>query len=62
MTPTAPEHERTGRTITLLDLVCELADAGANEREVVAAVLDLIETGRVRLVGQVCEADLRTRL
>jgi hypothetical protein len=46
------------RTITLLDLVSELVDAGGTDREVVAAVLDLVETGRVRLVGQVREADL----
>jgi len=46
-------------TITLLELVTELAEAGGSDREVVAAVHDLIETGRVRLIGQVCEADLR---
>lgn len=60
-------HER-GRTrtaprrITLLDLVSELVDAGGSEGEVSAAVMHLIETGRVRLVGQVCEADLRVHL
>lgn len=49
----------TGRTITLLDLVCELVDAGGSDREVVAAVMDLIDRGRVRLIGQVREAHLR---
>lgn len=52
---------RSRRTLTLLDLVMELAAAGASEGEVVAAVMDLLETGRVRLVGQICEPDLRLR-
>lgn len=46
------------RTITLLDLVSELVDAGGSEREVVTAVMDLVETRRVRLIGQVREEDL----
>ena len=50
------------RTITLLELVSELVDAGGSDREVVTAVLDLIDTGRVRLIGQVREADLRVRV
>ncbi len=50
------------RTITLLDLVSELVDAGGSDREVVTAVMHLVEAGRVRLVGQVREADLRVRL
>ena len=45
-------------TLTLLDLVSELSAAGATDREVVAAVLDLLETGRVRLIGQVCDEEL----
>ena len=45
-------------TATLLDLVSELSATGATDREVVAAVLDLLETGRVRLIGQVCDEDL----
>ena len=50
------------RTITLLDLVSELVDAGGSDREVVTAVLDLVETGRVQLIGQVREADLPARV
>ena len=45
-------------TITLLDLVVELSDTGASDREVVAAVMDLLETSRVKLVGQICEEHL----
>ena len=40
---------------TLLDLVIQLSATGASDREVVAAVDDLLETGRVRLIGQICE-------
>lgn len=46
--------------ITLLDLVRELGEAGATDREVVAAVQDLVETGRVRLIGQICNEHLLT--
>lgn len=46
------------RTMTLLDLVSELVDAGGSDREVVMEVMDLVETGRVCLIGQVREADL----
>ena len=45
-------------TITLLDLVVELNATGASDREVVAAVMDLLETGRVRLIGEICEEHL----
>jgi hypothetical protein len=45
-------------TITLLDLVSELTATGATDCEVVAAVMDLIETRRVRLIGQICEEHL----
>jgi hypothetical protein len=44
-------------TLTLLDLVVELSAAGGNEEEIVFAVLDLVQTGRVRLLGQVREGD-----
>ena len=47
-------------TITLLDLVVELSATGASDREVVAAVMDLLETGRVRLIGEICEEHLRS--
>ena len=43
--------------LTLLDLVTALVESGADDGEVVAAVLDLVETGRVRLVGVIREED-----
>ena len=48
-------------TITLLDLVTALSDTGAADAEVVAAVMDLLETGRIRLTGQICEEHLISR-
>ena len=46
------------RTITLLDLVSKLLEGGADERDVVESVMDLVNRGRVRLIGQVVEVDL----
>jgi hypothetical protein len=46
------------RTITLLDLVAELVGDSANDREIIASVMDLVNRGRVRLIGQVVEQDL----
>ena len=43
--------------VAFLDLVFELTEAGASEREVVAAVVDLVHTGRVQLIGQIREGD-----
>jgi hypothetical protein len=40
---------------TLLDLVGALSATGATDREVVAAVIDLLESGRVRLLRPVCD-------
>ena len=54
-------HRERPTTITLLDLVTELSATGASDREVVVAVMDLLETGRVRLVGQICEEHLLPR-
>ncbi len=56
------ERPAAVRTTTLLDLVSELVDAGGSDREVVTSVLDLIDRGRVRLVGQIREPDLRVRI
>ncbi len=47
------------RTITLLNLVSELVADSANDREIVASVMDLVNRGCVRLIGQVVEPDLR---
>jgi len=48
-------------TLTLLDLVAAVADAASSEEEVVAAVHHLIETGRVHLIGNFCQRDVRRR-
>ena len=46
------------RTITLLNLVSELVENSANENELVASVMDLVNRGGVRLIGQVVGRDL----
>jgi hypothetical protein len=46
------------RTITLLELVSELTEDSANDREVFESVMDLVSHGGVRLIGQVVEQDL----
>ena len=38
------------RTITLLDLVSELAEDSENDAEIVASVMDLVNSGGVRLI------------
>ena len=45
--------------ITLLDLVAAVADHARDESEVVAAVADLINSGKVTLVGNFRGADVR---
>jgi hypothetical protein len=62
MIRTSPEskqraHAETHTALTLLDLVTALVETGADDAEVVAAVLDLVATGRVRLVGVIREED-----
>ncbi len=46
------------RRVTLLDLVAALAESGASEVEVVWAITHLVNSGRVRLVGQFREAHI----
>jgi hypothetical protein len=46
-------------TLTLLDLVAAVAEAASSEEEVVAAVHHLIESGRVKLVGNFCQREVR---
>jgi hypothetical protein len=45
--PTAEDPRRT----TMLGLVQSLAQRGTSEHEIVALVLDLVESGRVVLIG-----------
>ncbi len=51
-------HPVQAGRVTLLDLVAALADSGASEVEVVLAITHLVNSGRVRLVGQFCEAHI----
>ncbi len=52
------EERETPRIVTLLNLVAELS-VDASEREIVAAVMDLVEKRQVKLIGQFLEADIR---
>lgn len=45
--------------ITLLELVAAVADAAADDAEVVATVADLINSGKVRLIGHFRGADVQ---
>ena len=45
-------------TVTLLDLVTALVEAGADETEVVLSVIDLVQTRRVHLVGVIEDEDV----
>ena len=50
------------RATTLLELVCVLGEIATDDEEVVATVLHLLESGRVRLTGNFRDAlpdDLR---
>ena len=38
-------------TVTLLDLVTEVAKYARSDKEVIATVADMVSTGRVRLCG-----------
>ncbi len=52
-------HPAQARRVTLLDLVAALADSGASEAEVVWAITDLVNSVRVRLVGQFRQAHIQ---
>ncbi len=52
-------HPAQARPVTLLDLVAALADSGASEVEVVWAITHLVNSGRVRLIGQFREAHIQ---
>ncbi len=52
-------HPAQARRVTLLDLVAALADSGASEVELVCAITHLVNSGRVRLVGQFREAPIQ---
>jgi hypothetical protein len=46
------------RHLTLLDLIQAVSEVAANEREIMAAVADLINSGRVRLYGDAAGATI----
>ncbi|HYC21376.1 MAG TPA: hypothetical protein VEI94_01675 [Candidatus Bathyarchaeia archaeon] len=48
-------------TVTLLDLVAAVADCAKSEAEVVATVAHLVNSGRVRLGGNFCGAQIDLR-
>ncbi len=52
-------RSREARGSTRLDLVAALAESGASEVEVVWAITHLVNSGRVRLVGQFREAHIQ---
>lgn len=52
-------HPETSLETTLLDLVSAVSDECETEAEVVATVLHLLTTGRVRLCGNFRSASLR---
>ena len=47
-----PQHTKQAQTRTLLDLVVTLAHFGMSDDEIVSSVTRLVNSGRVRLVGQ----------
>jgi hypothetical protein len=47
--------------ITLLDLVAALAEVAESDDEILAAVSELINSGRVRLIGNFRGADVLVR-
>jgi len=49
----------TPRRSTLLELVSSLAQQGTSEQEIVAIALDLVESGRVVLIGNFRGASIR---
>jgi hypothetical protein len=48
-------------SVTLLDLVTAVADCATSEEEVVATVAHLVNSGRVRLGGNFCGAQIDLR-
>lgn len=45
--------------ITLLELVAAVADSARNDREVIATVASLLNSGKITLVGNFRGADVR---
>ncbi len=52
---------KEARVTTLLDLVAAVAESAASDKEVVATVTHLINSGQIRLVGNFKGADVQVR-
>ena len=52
-------HRRAVQVMTLLDLVAAVSEEAKSEAEVVATVQNLINSGRVQLVGHFKGADVK---
>jgi hypothetical protein len=46
-----PVKAENPRDVTLLELVCAVSESTSDDREVVATVLEMLRSGRVRLCG-----------
>lgn len=55
---TSKAEVRPPRTLTLLELVSEVAHLEGDEVGVVASVMELVSSRRVHLIGQVVDEDL----
>jgi len=53
------QHPEAPLEITLLELVAAVADSAANDREVIATVAELLNSGKITLVGNFRGADVR---
>ena len=58
-TATESAAEQQTRELTLLELVTAVAEHAANDQEVIATVAHLLNTGRVKLVGNFRGKDVR---
>ncbi|MEE9279189.1 MAG: hypothetical protein V3V67_03350 [Myxococcota bacterium] len=59
-TEVAPaQQDAPTRVTTLLDLVAAVADASSSDAEVIATIKDLINSGKVTLVGEFLGADVK---
>ncbi len=53
------QQDAPTRVTTLLDLVAAVADASSSDAEVIATIKDLINSGKVTLVGEFLGADVK---
>jgi hypothetical protein len=61
LTHVAPVGRGQERAITLLDLVAAIAEEADSDDEILAAVVELINSGQVKLVGNFRGADVVVR-